>query len=895
MDEQDKSFVISKCLLKYHVPQGCAFTHLNLGRPGGRYYIDSQHMSEFMKLYCEAVDNGCDLYLSEKNRHTGPVKVDFDFKFDAPNDVDGVQDTEKKKQHVGKQLKTKNIEEIVSVYIQTLKEFFDIEDHEDELLTAYVTERKGVVATNDNKIKEGFHLMFPHIVSKASVQYILRQTIIPRLAPLFEKMNCINSPDDIVDEAIIERNNWMMYGSKKFGREPYLLTKIFEVQECTPESIRLQCIKVPKDHKISEYVDLLSIRNKYDETKVKKKWTEPIQVFEIQQEERRKKMEISREIIMEKNNETKNESSDVDISQVEKLVSILDVKRIESYEGWIRLGWCLRNIDHRLLYLWEDASKRSSKFVEGECETAWIKMRSSGLGLGTLHMWAKEDNRDAYNDIIYNELRALIKKSLSGTHTDIAHVIRYMYRHKFVCTSIKFKSWYEFKNHRWHYCDNGVSLRMCISDEVWAEYMTASSEWSRRAIDMETEDDKIRCQEVAKKMNAIAGKLKTVSFKESLMRESMELFYVPGFEELLDMDNHLIGFENGVYNLETEEFRDGTPEDHISLSTGCDYIPYEPNHRNVQAIRNYMSQVFTKGDVREYVFKLFASFLHGSVKDQKFYIWTGSGSNSKSLLVDLFMKSFGQYCCVFPVTLLTTKRVASNAANSEVAMAKGKRFALMSEPSDDEKINVGLMKELSGGDKIIARRLYHEPIQFEPQFKMVLLCNNIPPIETDDGGTWRRIRVVEFASKFVDQPKEENEFPIDYDLKSHMVRWRPYFMSMLLNYYKIYKLEGMHEPEDVMKCTHEYKRNNDHMSDFVYSCIEKKDGASLSLNEAFSELKSWVRDDNISMKIPTKPDLQKYLSKVLVKSVTKNNVLCFPGYRLKSQANVCEDENEPHM
>jgi len=396
---------------------------------------------------------------------------------------------------------------------------------------------------------------------------------------------------------------------------------------------------------------------------------------------------------------------------------------------------------------------------------------------------------------------------------------------------------------------------------------------------------------VAKKMNELATKLKTVSFKDNVMKECSELFYDPKFESKLDEINSIIGFNNGVYDLETGEFRDGRPEDFVSFSTGLDYIEYNANDPNIQGIQSYLAQVLTKPEVREYVTKLFASFLHGTLRDQKFYIWTGSGSNSKSKLLELFMSSFGDYCCVFPISMLTSKRVASNAANSELALAKGKRFALMSEPENDERINVGLMKELSGGDRIIARRMYHEPVEFNPKFKMVLACNKLPVVPSDDGGTWRRIRVVEFTSKFVENPTAENEFPIDVDFSQNIQRWRPYFISLLLEYYKIYKIEGLREPEDVLRVTREYKRQNDHLADFVFHCVEKKEDAFLSLNETYAELKSWARENSLQLKMPTKQELCEYLKKNMADSVVKSNVQGFQNFRLKSTAAYTQEDN----
>ena len=36
------------------------------------------------------------------------------------------------------------------------------------------------------------------------------------------------------------------------------------------------------------------------------------------------------------------------------------------------------------------------------------------------------------------------------------------------------------------------------------------------------------------------------------------------------------------------------------------------------------------------------------------------------------------------------------------------------------------MKELTGGDKIIARGLHKDSVEFKPQFKMVMTCNDKP-------------------------------------------------------------------------------------------------------------------------------------------------------------------------
>ena len=77
----------------------------------------------------------------------------------------------------------------------------------------------------------------------------------------------------------------------------------------------------------------------------------------------------------------------------------------------MRLGWCLHNIDHRLLEDWVEFSKQSEKFVDGECEKEWGTMKNEGLGLGSLYLWAKEDNLEQYTELSRNNLRQCMLNS----------------------------------------------------------------------------------------------------------------------------------------------------------------------------------------------------------------------------------------------------------------------------------------------------------------------------------------------------------------------------------------------------------------------------------------------------------------------------------------------------
>ncbi len=241
-------------------------------------------------------------------------------------------------------------------------------------------------------------------------------------------------------------------------------------------------------------------------------------------------------------------------------------------------------------------------------------------------------------------------------------------------------------------------------------------------------------------------------------------------------------------------------------------------------------------------------------------------SNGKSKLEELFTASFGEYTIKFPITLLTGKRAASNACSPELVKAKGKRIGYFVEPSEGEKINAGLMKEFTGGDKIYARGLNKDPIEFKPQFKLSLLCNDVPHFPPKDTGVWRRVEIVEFTSKFTDKPNPENpnEFPIDNKITEKIQLWKELFIAYLIDvYYAKYKVEGIKVPEEVLRFTVEFQKMFDMYSEFIDNviCETGVETDVTTLSELHEEFKNWYLETFNNQKVPTKHEFRQYMEK----------------------------------
>ena len=240
-----------------------------------------------------------------------------------------------------------------------------------------------------------------------------------------------------------------------------------------------------------------------------------------------------------------------------------------------------------------------------------------------------------------------------------------------------------------------------------------------------------------------------------------------------------------------------------------------------------------------------ASRLSGSVQ-QRFSVWTGCGGNGKSMLIDLIQAILGDYCKNLPVALITQKRKASNADSPEKAITKGVRMCYMQEPDTNERVNVGEMKELSGGDTIQARKLYGDVFEFKPQFEIVLMCNEKPTIDDKTNGAWRSILVTPFEARFTDDKTKldpnRHIYPMNKRLPNQIKNhWPVIFMTMVLKQWELMNTTEMEYriPEKMYLETEDYKNSNDKIGQWIREDLEVSDNIT-ELKELYEDGNDWL-------------------------------------------------------
>jgi P4 family phage/plasmid primase-like protien len=809
------------------------FTHTGL--KGGKYWIPEDKQDQFYDLYAEWLLDGKLVHLVEKNTKIGSLRIDFDFIYDPKV---------KTHQHTQEQ-----VVEFTKAYMKEVSEYLVIPEN----VEIYVMEkRKPTHDEKNNRMKSGIHIVIPSISTSTNVEQSIRRNLLKSMDTYFPGLPLIEKWDKVYDEAVVKRSvNWMLYGSRKGDEQslPYLISYIINY---SPDKIEI-CNSIPEITK--DLIKKLSVRKQEsDETPLTQKAK---QIYEAGQDivisggravtpARGRPAQRGEKPNSRGSSPMRRPTRPLEPEYKEYLkahVMNLSMDRATKYEEWLKVALCLHDIHPDLLEVFLDFSSQiEDKYNEADCIQKWnsITFRNDGnkLGIGSLYYWSRTDNPQGYLEIEKLNIDRLIKLACSGTEHDVARVVNAMYRDMYKCTDFGKNVWYRWMGHIWAETDCGVDLQIRLSSEIAELFFKKTNAVSRemeqsnlmRCTSIETKGDCGACDYCDKNklregLNKIYTKLKTTTFKNNIMKESKELFFDEQFTKKVDSNKDIIAFNNGVLDLTTFEFRDGKPEDYISFSTQIDYDEDKKYYEYSEwpQIELFLNQVLPDPEVRSYFMKHLSTCLMGGNKAQKFHILTGSGSNGKSMLMNLASKALGDYAAVVPIALFTQKRAGSGSAAPEVIRLKGRRFVTMQEPDEKVALNTGLMKLVSSGEKMYARDLFKSGCEFEVQAKFHLACNDKPEINSTDGGTWRRLMVINFVSKFTDTPKEINQFLIDESIQYlvNSQEWATPFLSYMIHTLKEGK--GFHKlqaPPKVMEYTSEYRNDNDGIARFMNEKIQ---------------------------------------------------------------------------
>ena len=856
-------------------------THTRIGNralkiAGGCYNISKEDRSEFYHHYYNHIYQKKKLeYLTETQVDNGPIVIDLDFRYAA---------NVKSKQH-GEE----HIVDLLAIYFECINGMLEITE---EPIPVYIFEKQKVNTDNEKYTKDGIHIMIG-IKMDHVLQTMLRVKVLREVGSIWD-LPIINEWSDVFDEGISKgHTKWQLYGSRKPGNDSYILKTYYRYTLDKTDN-EFMCEKKYLSIDGPEILEKLSVQSEdfvefEISGKIRKEYDELVKERGIKKSRSSSGRKINFiqkatnwDIDNIKDDKTLDEAISVLHEMLKESIDDYYIKEVHaytmilgkkywgpgSYDYWIRLGMALKNSDkenkNRFLLTWIKASSKSDDFSYdsiGEMIEKWsafVYNPNDGLTERSIIWWAKNENKMEWDKVHELTVDYYIENTISDqTEFDLAMVLFQMYKDKFVCSSIKNNTWWEFQSNRWVETDCGNSLRKAISTKMHQKYIMKTQQFVHKLQSIMEEsnsstgnnpeaDAQINSyKKKASKIVDICSNLKKTNNKNNVMREAREIFYNKDFINKLDSNTNLLCFTNGVIDFKEKTFRKGHPEDYISKSTNIKYevLNKKRDSKIIDEIEEFMRQLFPIPELYKYMWDHFASCLIGTNQNQTFNIYTGSGRNGKSKLVELMSMILGEYKGTVPITLITQKRNSIGSTSSEIVQLMGTRYAVMQEPSKGDHINEGIMKEITGGDPIQGRALFKDTVTFVPQFKLVVCTNTMFDIKSNDDGTWRRIRVCDFKSKFTENPvtgdpDEPYQYKVDKSIEKKFESWKLVFMSMLVD--RAFETQGNVEDCDiVMAKSMNYREGQDYLTEFVKEKIVPKDGCKVKKTELYETFKQW--------------------------------------------------------
>jgi putative DNA primase/helicase len=137
----------------------------------------------------------------------------------------------------------------------------------------------------------------------------------------------------------------------------------------------------------------------------------------------------------------------------------------------------------------------------------------------------------------------------------------------------------------------------------------------------------------------------------------------------------------------------------------------------------FLHQIFNNDEeVIHYIQKAVGYSATGSTKEQVMFLLYGNGRNGKSVFINTIADILGSYAETMNVESIMVKR--SSGVNSDIARLEGARLVISSEANEGSRLDEGLVKQMTGGDKMVARHLYASEFEFTPQFKLWMATNH---------------------------------------------------------------------------------------------------------------------------------------------------------------------------
>ena len=567
--------------------------------------------------------------------------------------------------------------------------------------------------------------------------------------------------------------------------------------------------------------------------------------------------------------------SNVDDDIIITILDNLNENRWNTYEDWIKIYMIFVN-ENLDLDLFNTYSKKSSKYNKEKNDKFLKSIRSinKGLTLASLFFMLKEDNIEVFKSL-QPKRNDFIKLIYNQNHNDYSKIFYQLEPKKYVVSQVS--GWYVY---------NKYNVLECCGDKYPPSLLNNISNVLQSYIEEQKQFVKLDDEKFTEKMKKIKSAYDSCgmgSYTEGIIKYLRTLYTIDNLDDMIDANQKLFSFEDTLFDISINKFRPIETCDFIKTTNKLYITKTETDKEQHTKVISLLKSIFEDDKIVEYWLSITGLSLF-TTKFESFFILTGSGGNGKGLLSTIIEKALGNYYYQAPSSFLSTK-FECDKPSPTLAKCLGVRYLSISEPESDinSPLKVDFIKSITGGDLITCRALHKNNITYRPQFTPFLQCNDMPTLNKMDGGINRRLKVINYPFKFVENPlKDTNERKINMNLKNDITpEFINEFLLILFEYaHKNIDMKIIVQPSAVINSSSEYLDNNNPVKEFINTYLE------LTSNQK-DTLKCSTILDSFHRVYPTRKDIDIKKIKTLlefnnIKVSKKLNSNVIIGYVLKT-------------
>lgn len=305
---------------------------------------------------------------------------------------------------------------------------------------------------------------------------------------------------------------------------------------------------------------------------------------------------------------------------------------------------------------------------------------------------------------------------------------------------------------------------------------------------------------------------------------------IAALPEHLDSDPDLLVVANGALDLATGELRAHSRAD---LATRLAPVEFDPDADCPTWLG--CLETWLGGEVEpDYLQRAVGYSLSGHTSEQCLFLLDGEGANGKTTFLETIGALTGDYGTAAEAATFMAAR--AGAVRTDLARLRGRRFVRAAEVEDDARFAEVLVKQLTGGDAVVARFLYRDEFEFRPAFKLWIAANRLPSIRGTDHAIWRRIRRVPFPTKI-----ERPDRAMGDKLRDEL----PGILAWAVAGGLEWRRDGLGVPPAVREATQDYRRREDGVGEFLRERCERAEGAGVTPTELRGAYEDWCGAEGI--------------------------------------------------